>query len=108
MATFLRGERITPLADVKAHLEEVDAITRDMLDKERATTRLRCPFLDQDRCLIYPVRPMRCRAHYSPDVELCRRNYLGQRKTTPVLSEPALLHQSLRMGMRLGLEEVGL
>lgn len=43
-------------------------------------------------CLVYPVRPMRCRAQNSPDVEACRRNYLGQRETIPLFSEIALLY----------------
>lgn len=35
---------------------------------------------------------MRCRAQNSPDVEACRRNYLGQRETIPLFSEMALLY----------------
>jgi Fe-S-cluster containining protein len=108
MATFLCSERAASLVEVKARLEEVDAATRGMTDEERATTRLRCPFLNRDRCMIYPVRPMRCRAHYSLEAEGCRRNYLGEQKTIPVLNGPALLYKSLQTGMRLGLQTVGL
>jgi hypothetical protein len=67
-----------------------------------------CLFLHQDQCTIYPVRPVRCRAQNSPDAELCRQNYAGQRKTMPLLSEPALLYKSLRMGLRLGLRDAGI
>jgi Fe-S-cluster containining protein len=108
IATFLSNERAASLAQVKARLEQVDAATRGMAEEERATTRLRCPFLDQDRCLIYPVRPLQCRAHYSLDAEGCRQNYFGEQKTIPVLNGPGLLYKSLQTGIRLGLQSVGL
>lgn len=38
----------------------------------------RCPFLgDDDRCLAYDVRPLRCRAHTSSDRSVCERVHAG-------------------------------
>ena len=67
-----------------------------------------CLFLSQSRCLIYPVRPMRCRAQHSPDRSACERHYLGQQATMPLIRDPALLFKSLQIGMRIGLHEAGL
>jgi len=108
IATFLGDESEVPLAEVKARLKEANLLTRSMTDEERGTTRVRCPFLAQDRCLIYPVRPMGCRAHYSLDAEACRKNYFDKGEMIPVPRDPELLYKSLQTGMRLGLEEIGL
>lgn len=67
-----------------------------------------CLFLSREYCIIYPVRPMRCRAQHSPDVGACRRSYTGQRPTFPLLREPALLFKSIATGIRLGLRDAGL
>jgi hypothetical protein len=67
-----------------------------------------CLFLSDERCTIYPVRPMRCRAQHSPDVVACRQSYAGQRPTFPLLREPALLLKSIGTGIRLGLQQAGL
>jgi Fe-S-cluster containining protein len=32
-----------------------------------------CPFLDDDRCSIYALRPIRCRAHVSTDLSACKQ-----------------------------------
>jgi hypothetical protein len=66
-----------------------------------------CLFLHQERCLVYAVRPMRCRAQHSPDRDACRQSYLGTRETMPLLREPALLFKSIQTGMRLALRELG-
>jgi hypothetical protein len=67
-----------------------------------------CLFLVEERCQIYPVRPMRCRAQHSHDRGACERHYLGQQSTMPILREPALLYKSLQIGMRLGLRQAGM
>jgi len=108
IATYLRDEGSASLAQVEARLERTNAVAKGTAGNERTATKLPCLFLAQDRCLIYPVRPMRCRAQNSPDAQACRRNYLGQRETMPLLSELALLYKSLRIGIRLALREAGL
>jgi Fe-S-cluster containining protein len=108
IAAFVRENNLISLANVQAHLRQVDLATKDLSDKERTERRLPCLFLDREHCTIYPVRPMRCRAQYSPDAGACERNYTGQRGTIPLLKEPALLYKSLKIGMRLGLEQLGL
>jgi len=67
-----------------------------------------CLLLSRECCIIYPVRPMRCRAQHSPDVAACRQSHAGQRPTFPLLREPALLYKSIATGIRLGLQDTGL
>jgi hypothetical protein len=109
IAEFVRGGDGGPWAQARARLDALGAGEGQGVQAvEDESTRRPCLFLAQDRCLIYPVRPMRCRAQHSPDVEACRQNFLGQRETIPLIEAPALLYESLRAGMRLGLEETGL
>ena len=106
IAAFLNDAGGGRLAQVRSRLAQVGTAIGD--GSEREPGRQPCLFLDQERCLVYPVRPLRCRAQYSPDVEACRQYHVGQRATMPLLSELALLYQSLLVGFRLGLEEAGL
>jgi hypothetical protein len=47
-------------------------------DRERASGRLCCPFLDADgRCAIHPVRPLACRGLTSLDAADCDRALSG-------------------------------
>jgi hypothetical protein len=102
VAAYLRNEESASLPMVRTRLKEVDG------PKEEGETKTPCLFLSHDRCLIYPVRPLRCRAQYSPDAEACELSYLGQRETMPLLGEPALLYKSIQIGIRLGLNQVGM
>lgn len=53
-------------------IAETDQRTRGLSTGERARARIACAFLGADgRCMIYPVRPLRCRGLYSIDVDFC-------------------------------------
>lgn len=46
--------------------------TKGMNTHQRATSKLACPFLGADGgCMIYAVRPLRCRSLHSIDVDFC-------------------------------------
>jgi Fe-S-cluster containining protein len=98
---YLRQDRYADtLAIVQARLLDDTYATR--------TERSPCLFLIEERCQVYPIRPMRCRAQHSADRDACERHYLGKQTTMPLLREPALLYKSLQIGMRLGLRVAGL
>lgn len=107
IVAFLSSSDPAGLAQVKDRLQAARHEAAQ-LDEAVPAGRSPCLFLHQGRCLIYPVRPLRCRAQFSPDAEACRQSYLGRRETMPLLSEPALLYHSLRTGLRLGLREAGM
>ncbi len=56
--------RVTELANLSAGWSPVQAAARR---REHP-----CPLLDEDRCAVYPVRPLTCRAMHSLDAGQCR------------------------------------
>jgi Fe-S-cluster containining protein len=42
---------------------------------EHLATNQRCPFLIEDRCSVYEVRPSKCRSFHAADVEGCKASY---------------------------------
>lgn len=100
--------RIVTYLEARPQLREVIHIRLSAPPEDRDADKAACLFLQDKRCLVYAVRPLRCRAQTSPDAGLCRQSYLGQRQTMPLLKEPALLYHSLSVGLRLGLRDAGL
>ncbi len=80
----------------------LDRKTKNMNMHERAVSHLACAFLADDRCLVYPVRPLRCRAYNSLDAQSCRTIYeTGNLETTidyyyPQREIPFLVQTGLR------------
>lgn len=66
-------------AATRARIEEsirVNSATLRHLDEmERMRHNVRCAFLDEGRCLIYPVRPQTCRNYHATDAAGCRQSY---------------------------------
>jgi len=58
-------------AALVTRLRALDAETRGKTAIERAHLRQSCAFLVENRCSIYPVRPLRCRAVHSRDAGYC-------------------------------------
>ena len=66
----------------------------------------RCPFLDDDdRCLAYDVRPLRCRAHTSSDRSVCERVHAGDAPLAAVPGDPWLRLSAEAIRRGLGGEE---
>ncbi|HUT18291.1 MAG TPA: YkgJ family cysteine cluster protein, partial [Anaerolineae bacterium] len=106
IASYIRDQGEAALQRLSARIAERRAGAQDLPEEERA--KLPCLFLEQERCLVYLVRPLRCRAQHSPDAEACKQHYLAQRETMPLIAEPALLYKALQTGLQLGLRELRL
>lgn len=66
------SERLARLrAEVAANSAEVAPLS----DLERMQRTAKCPFLDDGRCSIYPVRPQTCRNYHATDSAGCRLSY---------------------------------
>ncbi|MDG2522580.1 YkgJ family cysteine cluster protein [Caulobacter segnis] len=77
-----RGALMARLRDAAAIVEAAD---------DPARLRLRCPLLGPDeRCGVYPVRPISCRAFTSPSRALCRRLVFEVTDETGISQHPAL------------------
>jgi hypothetical protein len=64
----------TPLAAaLRASIPAI--VGTDTATRKRARTP--CPFVGEDGCAIYELRPNRCRSVHSRDADYCHRRYLG-------------------------------
>jgi Fe-S-cluster containining protein len=68
-----------------------------------------CPLLVNDRCAVYPVRPLTCRGYNSSDPKSCQSSVTDNPRTVVPVYPPQLRLTSLVLdGMRAGLTESGL
>jgi Fe-S-cluster containining protein len=59
----------------------------DALEREYWAAQIPCPFLEKERCTIYPARPFACREHFAvTPAELCARD-LDAVRTPPTRFE---------------------
>jgi Fe-S-cluster containining protein len=57
---------------------EVEARSRELRgldDLDRMQRNVKCPFLSENRCSIYPVRPQTCRNYHATSAAGCRLSY---------------------------------
>lgn len=72
IAAHVRALPAAEAAAMTARLRQVADKTREMDTLDWARAHVACPFLGADgNCMIYAVRPLRCRGAYSVDVEFC-------------------------------------
>lgn len=72
IAVHLRGLPEAEGAALAKRVTDVAGRTKGMTTHQRATSKLACPFLGADGgCMIYAVRPLRCRSLHSIDAEFC-------------------------------------
>ena len=62
--SFTPQERSRTLAAIQANAAALAGLD----EEQRVTQNIRCPFLDDGRCGIYPVRPQSCRNYHATDV----------------------------------------
>jgi Fe-S-cluster containining protein len=60
---------------LKAELATNALILSRFDDVERAHRNIKCPFLNEGRCRIYPVRPQTCRNYHATDVAGCKKSF---------------------------------
>jgi Fe-S-cluster containining protein len=72
-------------------------------------TGLPCALLAEDRCTVYPVRPLTCRGFNSSDARKCEQSLGGgQRVVVPSYAPQQRLAVFILDGLRAGLEQSGL
>lgn len=72
IAVHIRSLPETDSAAMAARVVAVAELSRGMNTTKWAQARIACPFLGADgNCMIYAVRPLRCRGAYSIDVDFC-------------------------------------
>ncbi len=69
--SFTADERARVRAEMRANAMALE----NLAESERATRNVRCPFLREGRCRIYPVRPQTCRNYHATDARGCQQSF---------------------------------
>jgi Fe-S-cluster containining protein len=94
-------ERELPATERARVLEEIStnrARLAPLSDEERLERNVKCPFLSQARCAIYPVRPQTCRNYHATDVAGCQKAFEEPENTeidpefAPLVYQSGLAH----------------
>jgi len=97
------------LAAFQARALELVEKRRALKNDRWAASRLPCVFLEEERCSVYPVRPLTCRGFTSSDARACERSYRERPRVEIPVYEPQLRIATFVLdGMRAGLTESGL
>lgn len=103
------------LDGVARRIREADGRTRGLSGAERFSPDLPCPFLEDQRCTIYAVRPLACRGANSLDADACERTLrdpeartelLAGRVSVPRYVEPIRAFHAVAAGLQLSLREL--
>jgi hypothetical protein len=103
------------LAQVVTRIREAEERSRGLTSEERTSPELPCPFLEEERCTVYEVRPLACRGKTSLDAAACERTlrdpearaaYLEGSLTVPCYVEPLRAFHAVTAGMQLALHEL--
>jgi Fe-S-cluster containining protein len=74
-------ERVLPFSAKYRFLEALDTFEGNFdLDEEAWRNKITCPFLIDQTCGIYPVRPFNCAAYNSTNVQECIASFEGKSK----------------------------
>jgi len=77
-------------------------LVRTLPHLERYQRGIACPLLKNQRCTVYPVRPMPCRSYFSSTRHLCKlgweRRWHDDTEGTSILSNPQLANHSMLLG----------
>lgn len=107
IASFLRDT--LPSQDYAAtidRLRSLDKATRGLTSQQRVSIPKPCAFLQDNRCVIYPVRPFACAEFTSYDVQVCKRGKRIGFKPGAVMHEKARLlsYAAVQRGLFEGLK----
>jgi len=95
-------------AALTGRLLAADKVTRGLGETERVRLRRPCPFLRHASCLIYPVRPLACRAHISYDENACVEAAAGRRQEIPNSPAHLTVRSLIQNAMQSALRDAGL
>ncbi len=97
------------LADLHARAANLVHQRRQLQNDRWTANRLPCVFLIEDRCLVYPVRPLTCRGFTSRNAGACERSFSQRGRVDIPVYEPQLRIATFVLdGLRAGLAEANL
>lgn len=97
------------LQGLRARLADLAPRARQASSAARQRLRIRCPLLVDNRCSVYPVRPIACRGWNSTDARACEISYDSLYvKGVPFSVTMRDLIVAIREGLSLGAKDAGL
>lgn len=100
---------------VAERVRQADDRTRELSAAQRLSPDLPCPFLEEQQCTIYEVRPLACRGKNSLDAVACERTlrdpearaqFLAGKLPVPSFLEPIRAFHAVSAGVQLALHEL--
>ena len=70
-ARFTQQQRELVMKQAMVNIEQAKGLSYE----EHLATNQRCPFLIENQCSVYPVRPSKCRNFHASEVEGCKKSY---------------------------------
>lgn len=68
---------------------------KDLTEAEHFVVNVECPFLENHKCSIYPVRPMTCASYHSCSEAVCKQSY----------DEPSNMSAGIPLNPRVSIEQ---
>ncbi len=94
---------LAQLARIEEQIHEVGERVSDITSTEDYPN-VPCPLLIDDRCSVYPVRPLLCRGMNSSDVNACKNGFASVKMNYMQWALP----QEVQLGLALGVIDSGL
>jgi len=89
-------------------LADTDEFTREMDGKVRLGSKMVCPLMAGDECLVYPVRPVPCRTYPSLDALNCESFLVNGQQGLRIRPDILVTGMGLMPGLTRGLRKAGL
>lgn len=107
IATYLRNLPCEESASITTRLQVLDKATRGITAQQRVRVPKACAYLQDDQCVIHPVRPLACAEFTSYDVQVCKKGKRIGFKPNSVFHEKArmLAYYAVQRGIYQGLQE---
>jgi len=62
------------IKDIKEKINKQFAIVKPLSEHEHFIQNIECPLLEDNKCLVYPVRPIACAGYHSASEEACKHS----------------------------------
>lgn len=84
-------KRLEIIERIRSQYEKVKGLT----EAEHFAVNVECPFLENNKCSIYPVRPMTCASYHSCSEAVCKQSY----------EEPSNMSVSIPLNPKVSIEQ---
>lgn len=96
--------------DLMKRVHDTSDDTRALTSRQRTSTNIACPYLEDGLCSVYPVRPLACRGFNSYDYDVCQHafNKPTNPPKIPAFTPLIVSAQGMKEGLASGLSRHGL